>query len=308
MAYGQALHWVSRVALDPQARGVRLCVVEKLCLSNGWHVYRVQLPEGAYTGDEFMELVQWLERRIRPARPRAWIESPWPRSTTESGFAVYDAADGELAIRTDRSVDIRVADARTGVNVLERLSRQNVSVQDLQEGVYDLIINDLPHETFIIEAGSCRSPPAVLIQLADQQPIALAYAQSALDALVASGTRSVPLQLTWAHPAVGSAVHLDGRALGQDGALGAEILMSPGMRLDAASLGACAAEQNPHRQRMKVVRWTVHWRRCHCKGCCHSEATELSAPDLFRLSAHAQAAIRRRFIARHTSLHSARTF
>jgi hypothetical protein len=73
-------------------------------------------------------------------------------------------------------------------------------------------------------------------------------------------------------------------------------------------LGACAAEQNPHRQRMKVVRWTVHWRQCHCKGCCHSEATELSAPDLFRLSAHAQAAIRRRFIAKHTSLHSARTF
>lgn len=238
VAYGQSLHWVSRAALDPQARGVRLCAVEKMGLASGWHVYRVQLPEGAYTGDEFMELVQWLERRIRPARPKAWIESPWPRATTESGFAVYDPADGELAVCTDRAVDIRIADARTGRNVLERFSRQNMSVEDLQKGVYDLFINDLPHETFVVEAGIGGGSGAVLVRLAEQEPVALAYAQPVLDALIASGKRSVPLQLTWGHPAVGAIVNLDGRALGQEGAFGAAVLMSPGMRLDAASLGS----------------------------------------------------------------------
>jgi hypothetical protein len=237
VAYGQALHWVSRAALDPQARGVRLCSVEKLCFVGGWHVYRVQLPEGAYTGDEFQELIQWLERRIRPARPRAWIESPWSRSTTESGFAVYDPTDGELAVCTDRSADIRIADARTGRNVLEKFSRQTVSVQDLQEGVYDLFVNDLPHETFVVEAG-IGGGSAVRIQLTDQEPVALAYAQPALDALIASGKRSVPLQLTWGHPAVGALVNLNGRILGEAGACTAEILMSPGMRLDAGSLGS----------------------------------------------------------------------
>lgn len=238
VAYGQSLHWVSRVALDPHARGVRLCTVEKLGLASGWHIYKVQLPEGAYTGDEFMELVQWLERRIRPAHPKAWIESPWPWATTESGFPVYDPADGDLSIRADRAVDIRIADARTGVNVLERFSRQNVSIQGLQEGTYDTFVNDLPHETFVVEAGTGIAPAAVLVQLAEQEPVALAYAQSALDALIAAGRRSVPLQLAWGHPAVGAIVNLDGQAFGQDGASGAAVLMSPGMRLDAARLGS----------------------------------------------------------------------
>lgn len=238
VAYGQELHWVTRAALDPQARGVKLCSVEKLCLVGGWHVYRVQLPDGAYTGDEFQELVQWLERRIRPARPKAWIESPWPWATTESGFLVYDPADGELVVRTDRSVDIRIADARTGRDVLVKDSRQNVSVQDLPEGAYDLFINDLPHETFVVEAGNGAGPAAVRIQLAHEEPVALAYAQPVLDALIASGRRSIPLQLTWKHPAVGVAVIFDGRVLGQEGAFGSEVLMLPGMRLDAGNLGS----------------------------------------------------------------------
>jgi hypothetical protein len=112
-----------------------------------------------------------------------------------------------------------------------------VSVQDLQEGVYDLFVNDLPHETFVVEAG-IGGGSAVRIQLTDQEPVALAYAQPALDALIASGKRSVPLQLTWGHPAVGALVNLNGRILGEAGACTAEILMSPGMRLDAGSLGS----------------------------------------------------------------------
>lgn len=237
VAYEQTLHWVSRVALDPQARGARLCAVEKLCLAYGWHVYRVQLPEGAYTGDEFMELVQWLERRIRPARPKAWIESPWPRSTTASGFPVYEPADGELDVRSDRPVDIKIADAKSGQDLLVKFSRQSLSIADLPAGVYDMYINDLPHETFVVEAGSYGDSAAVLVQVADQAPVALAYAQPALRALIASGKRSVPLLLTWDHLAVGTVVNLNGKAVGQEGVAGASVLMSPGMRLDAANLG-----------------------------------------------------------------------
>jgi hypothetical protein len=212
-----------------------------------------------------MELVQWLERRIRPTRAMAWIESPWPRSTTESGFPVYDPADGELAIRTDRSVDIRIADARTGVNVLERYSRQNVSVQDLPEGVYDLFINDLPHETFVVAAG-IGGGSAVRVQLVDQEPVALAYAQPALDLLIASGKRSVALQLTWGQPAVGALVIVDGRALGQEGAFRAEVLMLPGMRLDAGRLGSMewpadtAAAAEPIRPFPPQLRERAAWR------------------------------------------------
>lgn len=237
VAYGQALHWVSRFELDPRARGVRLCAVEKLCQANGWHVYRVQLPEAAYSGDEFMELTQWLERRIRPARPRAWIESPWPRSTTESGFSVYDFSDGELVVCADRPVDIRISDARTGRDILVRFSRESVILPDLPCGVYDLHINDLPHETFVVASCVEQSSAAVRVQVANHESIALAYTQPLLNALIASGRRSVPLVLTWGHPAVGTAVNLNGRVLAQKGSSQVAVLMRPGMRLDAASLG-----------------------------------------------------------------------
>ena len=238
VSYGQALHWVSRTALDPLARGVRLCVVEKLCLVSGWHVYRIQLPEGACTGDEFMELVQWLERRIRPAHPGAWVESPWPRSTTESGFSVYDPADGELTIRTDRPVDIRIADAKTGRNVVVEFSRQSLRVPDLPVGAYDLCINDLPHETFVIESGVREEATAIRVQVADHDAVALIYAQPLLSALIASGRQSASIVLTWGHPAVGTAVSLDGRALWQEGVSQVVDIMLPGMRLEAANLGS----------------------------------------------------------------------
>jgi hypothetical protein len=237
VAYGQALYWVTRVVLDPRAPGVRLCAVDKVGFACGWHIYKVELPEGAYSGDEFMELVQWLERRIRPARATVWIESPWPRATTDSGFPVFDPADGEIVIKADRPVDMRIADARTGSTVMERFTRQFLRVLDLHQGTYDLLINDLPHETFVVEAGG-GSGAAVLIRMADQVEMALANGQPALDGLIVSRRRMVPLELTWAHPAVGAVVKLDGRALGQSGALGVSIQMRPGLRLDAEGLGA----------------------------------------------------------------------
>ena len=238
VTYGQTLHWVSRVALDQQARGVRLCAVERLCLASGWHVYRIELPEMAYTGDEFMELIQWLERRIRPARPKVWIESPWPIFTMESGFSVYDPVDGELVLQAERPVDIRVSDARTGADVLLKFSRQRLTLPSLPVGVYDIYINDLPHETFVVGAGSEEHAAGVLVKVADLSPVSLAYAQPVLSAMIASGRRSVPLLLTWCHPAVGTVVSLNGRALSHGESTEAAVVISPGMRLDAAGLGS----------------------------------------------------------------------
>lgn len=238
VAYGQSLHWVSRNALDLKAPGVRLCLVQKLAIASGWHIYKIQLPEGAYSGDEFLELVQWLERRIRPARPKVWIETPWARATTETGFQVYDPSDGDLIVRADRSVDIRIADARTGRSVLERLSQQHVRAQDLEQGTYDLFVNDLLHETFVIKVVGRRGSSAVLVRIDALEPIALPYAQPELDKLIASGKPSVSLHVAWEHPAVGAIVSFGGEALRHDGGLEAQVLMSPGMRLDVANLGS----------------------------------------------------------------------
>ncbi|MGH7868380.1 MAG: hypothetical protein ACREP9_12330, partial [Candidatus Dormibacteraceae bacterium] len=236
VAFGQPLHWVSRSVLNPQAPGPRLCVVERLCDAKGWYLYQVQLPE-IYTIDQSAELSQWLERRVRPARPKAWIESPWPRSTSASGFPVFELADGELQVRADRLVDITVTNARTRQPEVVERSVQIVDLPVLSAGVYDLYINDVPHETFVIEPGGGGIPAVVLASFDDRTSMELAYAQSKLVQSIASGKRSISVALAWGLPAVGSVLTLDGRRICQEGAPQATVLISPGMTLDAANLG-----------------------------------------------------------------------
>lgn len=237
VAYGQSLYWISRVALEQHSRGVRLCDIEEICYESGWYVYSVRLPLCVYTGDEFAELVHWLERRIRPVRPKAWIESPWPRSTTTSGFCVYEPADGELVVCADQVVDIRIGDSKTGKTVTAQFSQQRLVATDLPVGIYDITINDMLHETFVIMASGDVDSDAILVRFAKQAPVSLAYAQSVLGEWIASRKRSVSLTLTWGHPAVRSVVRLDGRPVSPDEDMQAEVVLAPGMRLDAGNLG-----------------------------------------------------------------------
>lgn len=265
VAYGQSLYWVSRVALEPQSRGVRLCDVEEVCHVSGWYVYLVQLPLGVYTGDDFAELIQWLERRIRPVRPKAWIESPWPRSTTSSGFRVYEPADGELVVCADQVVDIRIGDSRTGNAVVAQFSQQRLVATDLPVGVYDITINDELHETFVVRASSDVDSDSILVRFAKQAPVSLAYAQSVLREWIASRKRSVSLVLTWGHPAVSSVVRLDGRPINQHEDTQAEVVFSPGMRLDAGNLGRLewpaenAVDMEPDRPVPSQLRKRATW-------------------------------------------------
>lgn len=264
VAFGQPLHWVSRIALNPQAAGARLCAVERLWDARGWYLYQIQLPE-TYTSDQSAELSQWLERRVRPARPKAWIESPWPRSTSVSGFPVFELSDDQLQVRADRLVDVRVADARTRQPVVVRHSVQTLNLPVLSAGVYDLYINDVPHETFVIEAGGGGRPAAVLASFDDRTSVELAHAQSKLVQFIDSGKRFISVALTWGRPAVGGVLTLDGRRICQEGASQATIVISPGMTLDAANLGRLAWPADmPHNADLRPpirqeVRERVSW-------------------------------------------------
>jgi hypothetical protein len=288
VAYGQSLYWVSRVALEQQSPGVRLCDVEEVCCVNGWYVYFVELPLGVYTGDDFAELVQWLERRVRPVRPKVWIESPWPRSTTSSGFCVYEPADGELVVCADQVADIRIGDSRTGNTVVAQFSQQRLVATDLPIGVYDITINDELHETFVLMASSDVDSDSILVRFAKHAPVSLAYAQSVFGEWIASRKRSVSLVLTWGHPAVRSVVRLDGRPISQYEAMQAEVVLSPGMRLDAGNLGRLewpaetTVDTEPDHPVPPQLRQRATWLLSVAKSCMDGKGERVAVPYSLR--------------------------
>ena len=174
---------------------------------------------------------------MRLARPKVWIESPWPRLTSPSGFAVYAPADGDLDMRADRPVDIRIVDVRTGQVVREKSDARELTVTRLSTGLYDLVVNDVPHETFAVESAGMERAVTMLVAIDNQPLMELAYAQSALNQLIATGKRSARLTLAWGHPVVAAVLSVDGRQIAHGESTETSVRMSPGTRMDARNLG-----------------------------------------------------------------------
>lgn len=237
VVYGDSVYWVGREQLEPNVLGARLCNISQLAHSNGWYVHLVEIPLAIHSSEDYLELSQWLERRIKPKRPRTWINSPWPRRTSESGCSEYYVGDGPLVIRADRPVDLSIEEMRSSRVLFQSNEAERVEWCPPGPGAFEILIDDVVAETIWVVDVPPRFGRSVSIALSENEPMDFAYAQHEVEALIDAGVGKVQASLDWGSPELAGIIKLRHPLMRVGLSKGVDVELGPGITIDFGNLG-----------------------------------------------------------------------
>jgi hypothetical protein len=210
----------------------------------GWHVLQITLPR-----EESLDFVaavsHWVSHPVRFARARVWIERPLPVSVSPFGQVALCAGAECVEVRSDQAVDLEIVSALGGTSVATATASHALHWPSPQLGTWLVRVNGTDFLPFVIQARPAREPVAIAVDLDGVQLGGLWQARDTI-ARGASAT-AVNLTLTWADPTVGRIVRVNGRRLSDDAETShAELVLRPGMSLDAGTLGAILLPKITH--------------------------------------------------------------
>lgn len=172
----------------------------------GWYVERIELPREASR----TEVTQWsgeLERQIRPARSRAFIEMPWPCGFEIDGQAVYPLLSGGVSIVSEDSADLEIRDQQ-GTPIVRAHESTRLSWEEPQEGSWALFVNGVEFSRFVVACQPLSAPPAIAAQLGSAPPTDLYAVQQELERLSATELPA-DLNIRFAHPEIATRFVVD---------------------------------------------------------------------------------------------------
>lgn len=124
-----------------------------------WHVYEFSLPTAfAATKREFpAQIVEFLNRKIRGARPRLFIVDPAPHHIDLDGTYVYAMAPAAVLLRRNASKKVDVYQSpETAYCVVSELSDEWVRLERLPTGGADCIVSIDGDEQVVIRVEPCE--------------------------------------------------------------------------------------------------------------------------------------------------------
>jgi hypothetical protein len=206
---GDAIWFVTRNPPSPKAMSTSLAQWKPVFEGAGWSVFYVELPQEVSSAD-ISRLSRDLQRRIRPAQVRVWLERPWPIAFRDGHVPVIQETDGAIEIRTDLPVDM-VLRGPDGQDQHPRAEQSTMlTATNLLRGRWDILINGDYFSTFEIVAHEKVTAASICARVNDGPSLELAYAQLAIDHLISEGTPIATVELLWGHAAVSALVRIDG--------------------------------------------------------------------------------------------------
>lgn len=134
---------------------------------DGWHVYNVTLPSRTTSAHPELEAraSAFLERPIKPARPRAYVVEPYPHHISEDGAYVYPGFPAELYVRrtANQRVTLEPHTQLPASVLIKDLSEEWVLITDLDSvtGEFALSIDHVDQAILRAESCDLYRPPGL---------------------------------------------------------------------------------------------------------------------------------------------------
>jgi hypothetical protein len=203
----------------------------------GWRIHYLELPAEA-APDEVRIISGWLQRRVRFARARVWVERPWPVGYTPAGVPIFPLLPVGIEIRSNQSVDLAIVETRTRETIQAVESVNSLHWVNPRYGSWEIQVNAQPFQhVWILEAPPIAAAP-VRVVLDDSKEVDLFAGQTLLEKWINDlGTLPAAL-IKWSSPAVGRLLRVDGKSIpDSDSIPEIELVGRLGALVDGANFG-----------------------------------------------------------------------
>jgi hypothetical protein len=243
---GQSLWWIRREELATSDPLLSRVTVELQWQGSGWRVYLVALPAIA-THDEIGALSQWLQRSVRPSRPRVWVESPCVRQVLRDGTEVFALTDGPLKWRADPAVSFRLMRHGSEIAVLEISAATEMIWNEPELGTWQVEVDEVATASIRVVPEPPTYAAAIVCEIDGGPTFDIVQLQTYVDSQTEQGISSINGKLRYQTPAIGGLLSFSERTLSSE-LLEQQFRLSSDVNISAGNLGSASWPETPMRE------------------------------------------------------------